>query len=375
MKKFFLSITLLSIIYGCDISKDTSRLSGKLSHSGDHDHGDETTRLVLEKLTTTTVIPVDSVEVGKDGDFSFPNFKPEKGFYRLITNKNNFIILILDSTETAHVTGEIDRLAETYSVKGSEESGHLRELNALLKVYAGKSDSLRGIYGKAQNTPDFDSISASLEIEFDKMMEKQSLEIKQFIESHPGSLANLAAAENLDMEKEVDFYIKIENDLMNKYPDLEYVRAFSLRLSDAKKLLPGAEAPDFILKTPEGKDVALSSFRGKIIMIDFWASWCKPCRAENPNVVKLYNKYNQKGFEIIGVSLDKTKEEWVNAIKSDGLKWTHVSDLQFWNSLVVKLYGIQGIPQTILVDKDGKIIAKGLRGKALESKLEEIFGE
>ncbi|HLP12976.1 MAG TPA: TlpA disulfide reductase family protein, partial [Flavobacteriales bacterium] len=133
--------------------------------------------------------------------------------------------------------------------------------------------------------------------------------------------------------------------------------------------------PEIKLPGLDGKDKSLSSLRGKVVLVDFWASWCRPCRAENPNVVRLYNKYNKKGFEVFSVSLDKEKSAWEAAITKDGLLWpNHISDLLQWQSIVVKQFGIQGIPYTILVDRDGKIIAKNLRGADLEAKLAELFG-
>ena len=142
----------------------------------------------------------------------------------------------------------------------------------------------------------------------------------------------------------------------------------------AKTFLPGAEAPVFSLKTPEGEEVSLKEYRGKITLIDFWASWCGPCRRENPNVVKMYNKYKSKGFEIIGVSLDRQKDAWVKAISKDGLTWKHVSDLKGWKNAVAQAYSVSSIPHTVLVDREGKIIARNLRGAMLEAKLIEIFG-
>jgi thiol-disulfide isomerase/thioredoxin len=117
----------------------------------------------------------------------------------------------------------------------------------------------------------------------------------------------------------------------------------------------------------------LSSLKGKVVLIDFWASWCGPCRKENPNVVRIYNKYHNEGFEIFGVSLDRNRDSWLKAIKNDNLSWIHVSDLKYWQSEGARLYGVNSIPFTVLLDKDGKILAKGLRGKSLEDKLEEIF--
>lgn len=136
----------------------------------------------------------------------------------------------------------------------------------------------------------------------------------------------------------------------------------------------GAIPPDISLTNPDGKTVSLSSLRGNVVMLDFWASWCKPCRAENPNVVKAYNKYHSKGFEILGVSLDKNKAPWVGAIAQDGLIWKHVSDLKGWQSAPARDYGVTSIPMTFLLDKEGRIIGKNLRGPALEAKLAELFG-
>lgn len=156
-------------------------------------------------------------------------------------------------------------------------------------------------------------------------------------------------------------------------------------LSDIKKSLDaqlamnsgwiGKQAPEFTLPDVNGKEVKLSSFKGKFVLVDFWASWCKPCRLENPNVVKAFQQFRNKNFTILGVSLDKPgeKDKWLQAIRDDKLDWTHVSDLKFWNSEVVPLYHIDGIPYNVLVDPEGKIIAESLRGSALEAKLSEVL--
>ena len=144
-------------------------------------------------------------------------------------------------------------------------------------------------------------------------------------------------------------------------------------LATAKNTAIGNPAPDFSQADPSGKMITLSSLRPQYVLIDFWASWCGPCRAENPFVVAAYNKYHKKGFEILGVSFDEDKDKWLKAIEKDHLTWKHVSDLKGWKNSLASVYGIHGIPMNFLLDKEGKIIAKGLRGEDLEKKLEEVM--
>jgi thiol-disulfide isomerase/thioredoxin len=135
----------------------------------------------------------------------------------------------------------------------------------------------------------------------------------------------------------------------------------------------GSVAPDFAQADTSGNMISLKSFRGKYVLVDFWASWCGPCRMENPNVVEAFNKYKDKNFTVLGISLDRSKDPWLQAIYQDGLAWTHVSDLKFWSNDVARMYKISSIPQNLLLDPEGKIIAKNLRGEELQNKLKELF--
>ncbi len=152
------------------------------------------------------------------------------------------------------------------------------------------------------------------------------------------------------------------------------VQQLQALLQTEKSLMIGALAPEIVLPNPAGDSLRLSDLRGKIVLIDFWASWCGPCRRENPNVVRVYQQYKEQGFEILGVSLDRTQEAWVKAIEKDQLEWLHVSDLQYWQSIAAKTYAVSSIPATVLLDREGRIVAKGLRGPALEQKIAELLG-
>lgn len=172
----------------------------------------------------------------------------------------------------------------------------------------------------------------------------------------------------------LDYYGVVIKKFKEEYADQKSVQDY-IKRQPKRDLTVGDEVPDIALKDTANNDLSLKSLRGKVVLIDFWASWCGPCRAENPNVVRVFNKYKDKGFTVYGVSLDQNREKWLGAIKSDGLTWTHVSDLKGWSSEGAKLYGVKSIPQTYLIDKEGKVIAKNLRGEMLEQKLKEIFNE
>ena len=197
--------------------------------------------------------------------------------------------------------------------------------------------------------------------------------VKAMLPNMGTSLASLFALNFIDINTDFDIYDQLAQRFQKENPDSPNAKALIGRVARIKGVMVGSEAPEIALSDTTGATVPLSSLRGKYVLLDFWASWCGPCRSENPNVVRMYDKYKDKGFAIYSVSLDKDKESWVRAIRNDRLTWTHVSDLKYWQSEAAQKYGVQGIPATFLLDKDGKIIAKNLRGPALEQKLEEIL--
>lgn len=331
--------------------------------------------IFLDLLTSTSQIPVDSATINENGEFRFSGHADNISFYRLRIAQNNFINIVLDNDEDLIITGDAKNLYYTYEVQGSEESNTMFELNKFLRTFAMSIDSLRNTLDSYGGQLNFDSAKASINNAYVDLMDSKINFVKNFIDSHGNSFSLLVAVEILNPKEDIAYFVKVDKDLMQAHPNSDYAKSFHEKIKQMTRLAIGTEAPQLLLNDPNGQTVSLSSLRGKIVLIDFWASWCRPCRFENPNVVKIYNDFREKGFEIYGVSLDRQQQAWVNAIQQDGLEWIHVSDLGFWNSAAVKLYDINSIPQTYLIDRQGIIIAKGLRSPALRAKLTEILGE
>jgi peroxiredoxin len=197
--------------------------------------------------------------------------------------------------------------------------------------------------------------------------------MKSFVKDHPESVVSALALQNMMEGMDDSTLNQLYSGLDTAIQHSTFGEQIGTRLAMEKKTSIGQQAPDFTMNDTTGTPVSLSSFRGKYVLVDFWASWCGPCREENPNVVKAYNEYKGKDFTILGVSLDKTKDAWEKAIKDDHLTWNHVSDLQYWDNAAAKLYGVQAIPANFLIDPSGKIIAKNLRGDKLDKELAQVL--
>ena len=198
---------------------------------------------------------------------------------------------------------------------------------------------------------------------------------KNFIRTNPSSYVSPSILVSMSYDMEADEIESMINGLDTALIALPEIQNLKERVKTMKTVEVGQKAPDFTLNDPDGKPISLSSkFGPKLLLVDFWASWCGPCRQENPNVVKVYNDFHKKGFDIVGVSLDREKDGWVKAIKDDKLTWTHISDLQYWNSAAAKLYAVNGIPANFLLDATGTIVGKNLRGDDLYNKVNETLG-
>lgn len=318
--------------------------------------------------------------LNESGQFSMPVNTGRLSFYQLAVEDNGALVLVFDSTESPVIEADLHYINQKYSVTGSEDSERICELFNHSVDYETELDSTMKLMRDAAKSGD-NARRLELSVHYNDLRKEYKDYLLSFIDADTTSAANFSVLQRLDPKQDGEYFIKVRNglaprmqgnvffdQLANNVAKIEHEMKMNAAIDIGKK------APDIVLPNPDGEEVALSSLRGNYVLIDFWASWCKPCRMENPNVVKLYNKYKDENFEIYGVSLDRNKDKWIKAIAEDNLTWKHVSDLQFWNSAAAKLYNVTSIPFTLLIDPEGNIVEKKLRGKALADKLESIYG-
>jgi thiol-disulfide isomerase/thioredoxin len=371
IKKTILAVSAFMLMIACN--KNAGKVSGVFSESNGE-------MLIFEELTTAGQKILDSAKLDAKGNFVFNIPANHIGFYRIRVGMENFGMLVLDSLQGVKITGSAKDIAKTYKVEGSEETDAFMAFQAVSKEGQTHMDSLQGKFEAAMGMLDkndstkLDSMNQVFQGPYNVLLDKMSEKMTSALKAHSKSYASLAFLPMLNPEKSEALFKELSKNLIEKYPKSKEVQSFEKQVKELYKLNAGSTAIEINQTSPDGKMQTLSSLKGKVVLIDFWASWCKPCLKESPNVVKLYDKYKSKGFEILGVSLDKEKGDWVKAIADYKLNWIHVSDLSFWNNKAAKDYGVQSIPFTVLVDKEGKIIAKGLRGEALEAKIAQILG-
>lgn len=270
---------------------------------------------------------------------------------------------------------DIARAAEITGTKTNDDNKKYDGSNwPVNKAYSDLNDKIKAAGEDVRNSESFKREVGNNE----RAISKQAKEIKKkFIQDNPDSYLSLEFVQDLAYSTDYPELSALYNGLSPKIKASSPAQKFAETLPKLKTVAIGAKAPEFAQADTAGKMVSLSSFRGKYVLVDFWASWCGPCRAENPNVVNAYNHYKDKKFAIVGVSLDNAngKENWLAAIKKDGLAWTELSDLKYWKNEAAVLYSVRAIPQNYLLDPEGKIIGKNLRGQDLDDKLEEIFGK
>lgn len=317
----------------------------------------------------------DSAKVSK-GKFnlSLKSVDPNMYWFTTVNDLNspaNCIFFADESVIKANLKGD----SLPYSVvEGGQAQKDYMDYRAMINSFVAIQQKMQADFNTAVQNNDVNTQNA-IKTEYQNLNGQFINGIKSFVKNHPKSAVS-GFVIYTDLGNPAIPITEIEEALSyidNSITNTKFIKLAQKRLDDVRGTMVGYKATNFSQTTPEGKKVSLSDFKGKYVLVDFWASWCRPCRAENPNVVSAYNRFKDKGFTVLGVSLDQSKEPWLNAIQQDNLTWTHVSDLKGWGNEVGKLYGVTGIPQNFLIDKEGKIVAKDLRGQALDEKLNELL--
>lgn len=375
MEKIILQTLILVILWSCNQQPSMDPTDIVLRGTVNFP---ENGLVLLEEFDNKEVVVLDTVAVQPSGEFEHEISLSEPGFYRLnFYNKQMVNLILYQDDLTIEADGNASSGAAT--VKGSKDMDYLMEINQVVQDFQQGVSSLNDQYGQANAKGDqgeMDRIRTQFEVE-----NKQHKELlKQKVRQMGNSLAVLQVVGNFSPEEDYQFLDSLGILFANKPPDskhttrfLSFIENVRVQAKNGEYLQIGKIAPDINLPNPQGQIIPLSSLRGKVVLLDFWAQWCRPCRLENPNIVKAYHKFKDKGFEVYGVSLDRSRDKWLQAIEEDGLVWTHVSDLKYWQSEAAKTYNINAIPASFLLDRDGRIIAKNLRGQSLHQKLKEIL--
>lgn len=309
----------------------------------------------------------------KDGKFTYKGSVKAPVSLYLSDSHQKFALDLYVENVPVTIIGKISD-PENIIVKGGKTQQELNVLEASLKEGEGARTKLYAAYGVAEAAKDEVAIKR-IEADLKKIQLTSVSLTKKFIASHLSSYVSLDKIKGMGYNADYSEIYKLYQTLDPALRASERGKEFETALSVLKRGGNGQKMIDFTQNDMNGKPVCFSSFKGKYVLVDFWASWCGPCRAENPNVLKAYQKFESKGFTVLGVSLDDNAEKWKKAVEEDKMPWTQVSDLKGWKNEVSTYYGIRGIPSNYLVNAEGIIVARNLRGADLENKLKELLGD
>jgi peroxiredoxin len=365
MKKIIYLFVVGAIMFSCS-TKPHYTVIGKID-------GSDSITFYLQKREAGKTVSIDSA-VSRKGMFTMKGGAVDyPQLIQLVAGNTRKRTSFYIENSDINIKGSIDSLFKA-DITGSKTQDENKAFINSIKPLSDNYSRFVNKYQSASQSGDAAAV-AKLEKQLDSIQTDMTVFEKNFVKNNPHSYVSPSILVSLSYEMEADEIESMVKGLDTSIAALPPIKSLKERVAVMKSVAVGQKAPDFTLSDVNGNPVALSSKIGsKLLLIDFWASWCNPCRQENPNVVRVYNEYHKKGFDVFGVSLDQKKEPWVKAIADDKLTWTHVSDLQYWNNAAAKLFAVNSIPANFLLDETGKIIGKNLRGEALYNKVTEVLG-
>ncbi|HKK09990.1 MAG TPA: TlpA disulfide reductase family protein [Bacteroidales bacterium] len=362
-KLFYLSI-LVAFISSC--SQDGGN---KYAIQGDIKNLDD--QLVyLEKMGEKDFVVLDSVK-STEGKFSFEGEIDIPMQHYITFEDLDAEITFFNEPSEITVAGSVDSL-QKIKVDGSASQDLFETYQTRLTQIRNQQRDIYYKYQEAKASGEEEQMMF-YENQYRSLDSIRSSYSDKFIKDHPGSSVAGYVAMRFSYTYELEKLKEVVSGFDASISDSYYVEQLNERIAKLESTAIGNKAPEFTMENVDGEPVSLSDLQGQYVLLDFWAAWCSPCRAENPNVVEAYQKYKDKGFTVLGVSLDRKRDDWLKAIEKDNLTWTHLSDLKGWENEASNLYGVMSIPANYLLDKEGVIVAKNLRGEALHEKLDELL--
>lgn len=372
MKKHFVlySVLLLSLfLFSCS-DKNTFTISGTVNSPG------SLKKIYLLAADSSAITVIDSTDLSDQGKFQFKHAAPYANLFKLRIGGAIFD-MIAKNGDAIDFTTSLSDNSHAYQVTGSDESAKIQEFNKISNFYSEKSTKVSDEYQtKVQAAgKESDSLVAVYMPQFQKVMTDYSTAVLKFINDNKTSLAAFYAATSLDPAKYEPQLIAYADEISGSFKGNMAVDHFVKQMAYVKPVSIGHKAPDFTVGGIDGTPIKLSDYKGKYVMLDFWASWCAPCRHENPNVVKQYAIYKPLGLNILGISLDQDKGKWQQAITADNLSWKHGSDLKSFEGPTERLFHVEAIPSNFIIDPQGIIVAKNVTGADLEEFLSKTFNK
>jgi thiol-disulfide isomerase/thioredoxin len=366
-------LILLIVLSSCSGKKENFKIEGTVNGAKD-------ATIYLYQRSLSGTLPVDSAVISGKGTFVLRGFTDQPNFYILFVHKDQYINLLIHPGDRFRILTTAANFSRDYFVEGSKDSRLILKLVSKQAQTLDRITELSNEYENSLDRPDLPQIKARLDSMYDIVFHEHKQFSIDFMRENKESLVSLMALYQqvgkqspvFDYEKDFEFFARVDSELCIRYPDSEAVKDLNkkvTRIRDMLKVSPGSAAPPLVLPDLNGKPYALSELRGRVVLVNFWASWSDASVAANKSLSDIYDKFHTKGFEVVQVSLDRTRESWLMAIRNDRSDWIHVSDLAYWDSPAVRQFRIESLPANCLIDTGGIIVARNIMGQELEQKL------